>query len=59
MKETPPLEALNAIKDFCKTTQCRNCHYGQAYHDTDEHYVACRLMDDVPCDWKIPKTDQK
>ena len=55
----PPIKAIQAIKNYCLKTQCRQCVFSDRISDDRFDYVGCMLQEDNPCDWEVPEEDKK
>ena len=55
----PPIKAVEAIKKYCKKTQCRTCVFQDIQKFGDIEYVACKLQILNPCDWEMEREENE
>lgn len=58
-RDKDALSYANKVKDYCKShgNRCTHCiFYKTGFKNYLEEY-ACRLMNGVPCDWKLQEVE--
>ena len=54
----PPIKALDDLKRYCESTQCRQCCFGVRHINYTE-FVGCALQESTPCDWVIDEGEEQ